>query len=408
MKKPHCRSCGHDLEVTFANLGSTPLANSFLSLEQLDAMEPHYPLHARVCSNCLLVQLEEVRSAESIFSDYLYMSSYSETWLTHCESYACWIKEHLRLDAGSKVVEVASNDGYLLQFFKRQGIKVLGVEPAKNVAEIAIAKGIPTEIAFFGRQAAERLRAEHQADLIVANNVLAHVPDINDFVVGLTMMLKPAGTVTVEFPHLLNLIQYGQFDTIYHEHFSYLSLLAVDDLFSRHGLAIYDVQELPTHGGSLRIFARHVKNAPGPQPGLLALRDKEQRAGLDRIETYQDFHGTIGKVKCDLLDFLITQHRRGKSVAAYGAAAKGNTLLNYCGVGPDFVQYVVDRNPHKQNRFLPGSRLPVLAPEAIAIRKPDFVLILPWNLRDELEQQLKEIRDWGGQFVVPIPELEIF
>ena len=408
MIRPKCRSCGTPLEATFVDLGMSPLANSLLTAEQASAMEPFYPLHARVCAKCFLVQLEEFESPVNIFSDYLYFSSYSDAWLAHCSRYAEKMIETLRLGAQSKVVEIASNDGYLLQFFAKHGVPVLGIEPAGNVARVAIEKGIPTEVAFFGSQTASRLKDGHAADLIAANNVLAHVPDINDFVSGFKILLKTRGTITVEFPHLLHLIAEGQFDTIYHEHYSYLSLLSVEAVFKRHGLALYDVEELPTHGGSLRLFAGHSDEGRAERPGLQAVREKERAAGLDRLATYTRFAESVVARKSDILAFFIEQQRAGKSVVGYGAAAKGNTLLNYCGVGPEFLRYVVDRSPHKQGRLLPGSRIPVLAPSAVFETRPDYLFILPWNLREEIAAQMSGIREWGGKFVTPIPRLEIF
>jgi SAM-dependent methyltransferase len=408
MTGPKCRSCGAPLEATFVDLGMSPLANSLLTAEQASAMEPFYPLHARVCAKCFLVQLEEFESPENIFSNYLYFSSYSDAWLAHCSRYAGKMIEMLRLGSQSKVVEIASNDGYLLQFFAKHKIPVLGIEPARNVARVAIEKGIPSEVAFFGSQTASRLKSEHAADLIAANNVLAHVPDINDFVSGFKILLKPGGTITVEFPHLLHLIAENQFDTIYHEHYSYLSLLSVEAIFKRHGLSLHDVEELPTHGGSLRIFAGHSEEGRPERPGLAAVREKERMAGLDRVETYTRFAESVVARKSDVLAFLIEQQRAGKTVVGYGAAAKGNTLLNYCGIGPEFISYVVDRSPHKQGRLLPGSHIPVLAPSAVFETRPDYLFILPWNLRDEIAGQMSGIREWGGRFVTPIPRLEIF
>lgn len=408
MITPKCRSCGTPLETTFVNLGMSPLANSLLSAEQASAMERFYPLHARVCGKCFLVQLEEFESPENIFSDYLYFSSYSDAWLAHCARYAEKMIATMRLGAQSRVVEIASNDGYLLQFFAKRGVPVLGIEPARNVARVATEKGIPTEVAFFGTQTALRLRNEHAADLIAANNVLAHVPDINDFVSGFSILLKAGGTITVEFPHLLHLIAEGQFDTIYHEHYSYLSLLSVEEVFRRHGLSLYDVEELSTHGGSLRIFAGHSNENRAEGAGLKAMREKERAAGLDRITTYARFAASVVSRKSDVLAFFIEQQRAGKTVVGYGAAAKGNTLLNYCGVGPEFMHYVVDRSPHKQGRLLPGSHIPVLAPSAVFETRPDYLFILPWNLREEIAAQMKGIREWGGKFVTPIPRLEIF
>ncbi len=402
-----CRSCGAPLRVTFVDLGMSPLANSLLTPEQGRAMEPFYPLHAFVCSTCFLVQLEEFESPTHIFSDYLYFSSYATSWLDHARRYADAMVERLGLTQASQVVEVASNDGYLLQFFKQHGVGVLGIEPAANVARHAIEeKGVPTEVAFFGQATAERLAREQRADLIVANNVLAHVPDINDFVAGFKSLLKPGGTITVEFPHLMRQIELLQFDTIYHEHFSYLSLLAIEPVFERAGLVLYDVEELPTHGGSLRIFASHAGERTS-SAALLAARAVERAAGLDRLETYQTFSERVVGSKCGLLTFLIEARRAGKSVVGYGAAAKGNTMLNYCGVGPELVQYVVDRSPHKQGRLLPGTHIPVRAPEAVAETKPDYLLVLAWNLVAEIQEQMSEIRSWGGRFVVAIPDVRI-
>lgn len=406
--KPVCRSCGTPLETTFVDLGMSPLANSLLKPEHGNDMERFYPLHVFVCSQCFLVQLEEFESPEHIFSDYLYFSSFSDAWLRHCSAYADKVEARLGLGPASKVVEVASNDGYLLQFFAKKGIPVLGIEPAANVAQTAIGKGIPTEVAFFGRQTAERLRDAHSADLIAANNVLAHVPDINDFVAGFKTLLKPGGTITVEFPHLLQLIRHRQYDTIYHEHFSYLSLLAIEAVFGRHGLALYDVDELPTHGGSLRIYAGHQDAGRAASPTLLAVRAAERDAGLDRLDTYRDFAATVALSKCDILEFFLKAKRDGATVAGYAAAAKGNTLLNYCGIGKEFMSYVVDRNPHKQGRLLPGTHIPVYGPERIAETRPDYLFILAWNLRDEVVSQMQEIRSWGGRFVVPIPNLDVF
>jgi len=402
-----CRSCGTPLHRTFVDLGLSPLANAYLRPDQLRCMEPLYPLHVHVCDACLLVQLEEFESPSHIFSDYFYFSSFSQLWLDHAQSYAGRMCGELGLGAGSLVVEIASNDGYLLQYFKEQGVPVLGVEPAANVAKAAVEKGIPTDVAFFGQETARRLRARGVVpDLIAANNVLAHVPDLNDFVAGFKTLLAPAGTITVEFPHLMRLISELQFDTIYHEHFSYFSLLAVEKVFERHQLTIFDVEELPTHGGSLRLFVSHA-GTRAVSPRVAALRETERAAGLHRPETYGSFAEAVVRTKCDILEFLINARRAGKRVAAYGAPAKGNTLLNYCGIGPELVAFTVDRSPHKQGHFLPGSHIPILAPSAIFERRPDCVLILPWNLKDEIAGQLAGIRDWGGQLVVTIPTVEV-
>jgi len=402
-----CRFCGAPLAESFLDLGLSPLANSYVRAEDAGAPETFYPLHVRICGQCLLVQLPVLESAEQIFSDYLYFSSFSDSWLRHAESYAGMIAGRLGLGPASKVVEIASNDGYLLQYFKARGIPLLGVEPAANVAKVALEKGIPTDVSFFSVGTAERLKREgHAADLIAANNVLAHVPDVNDFVAGMRVLLKPAGTITVEFPHLLNLIEERQFDTIYHEHFSYFSLLVAEKVFARHGLQVFDVDVLATHGGSLRIYGRHAGGGAVSER-ILGLREREATAGLDRIETYRGFGPVVADLKGDILEFLIGARRAGKTVAGYGAPAKGNTLLNYLGVKPDQIGFTVDRNLHKQGHLLPGTRIPIRAPEAIAEAKPDYVLILPWNLRDEIMGQLAHIRAWGGRFVVPIPALQI-
>ena len=402
-----CRFCGAPLARTFVDLGRAPLSNAFLTAEQLRLPEPHFPLHVYVCDQCLLVQLEEFAPAEQIFGDYLYFSSYSDVWLRHAEAYAARMMDELRLGPQSFVVEIASNDGYLLQYFQRRGISVLGVEPAANVASVAIANGIPTEIAFFGTDTAERLKARGQADLMCANNVLAHVPDLNDFVAGLAVLLKPSGTITVEFPHLLRLISECQFDTIYHEHFSYFSLLVVDRVFARHGLRVFDVDRLPTHGGSLRIHACHAAADRPRSEQFHALLAEERAAGLHQASSYAWFANTVIDAKCALLDFLITARRERKLVVGYGAPAKGNTLLNYCGVGPELLAFTVDRSPHKQGRYLPGVQIPILAPERIFEVKPDYVLILPWNLRDEVVGQVSGVRAWDGKFVVPIPRVQV-
>ena len=404
-----CRFCDAPLTVTFADLGMSPLSNAFVPESKRHCAEVFYPLHAYVCGACHLVQLEEFESRENIFTDYLYFSSYSDFWLKHCSDYASQMVERFGLAGHSQVVEIASNDGYLLQYFKALGLPVLGVEPAANVAKAAIAKGIPSEVAFFGVATAQRLLENGAAaDLMAANNVLAHVPDINDFVAGFKVLLKPAGLATFEFPSLHRLIASNQFDTIYHEHFSYLSLLTVEQVMRRHGLRIFDVQELDTHGGSLRLFVCH-HDAPHPQmPGVDLQRRRELAFGLDRMDTYQAFAQQVIDIKAQVLEFFLTVRREGKRVAGYGAPAKGNTLLNYCGIGPEFLPFTVDRNPHKQGTMLPGSRIPVMGPDAIMRAKPDYLFLLPWNLRSEIVQQMACIRAWGGRFVVPIPGVEIF
>jgi SAM-dependent methyltransferase len=389
------------LEHVFADLGSSPLANSYLRAEDLAKAEPFYPLTVYVCGDCFLVQLPESASPESIFSDYAYFSSTSESWVRHAQAYVESVSERLSLGPESQVVEIASNDGYLLQWFVERGVPVLGVEPAANVAADAVERGIPTRVAFFGSATANELLAEGlAADLLLGNNVLAHVPDLNDFVAGVATLLKPGGTATFEFPHLLQLIEHTEFDTIYHEHFSYFSLLAVAPVFERHGLGVVDVEELPTHGGSLRLYVGH-EGRPGKRVEELLAR--ERAAGLDGLERYARFEQQVRAVKRDLLELLIGARRDGAQIAGYGAAAKGNTLLNYCGIRADLLDYVVDRSPHKQGLFLPGTRLPIHPPERIAESRPDLVLILPWNLRDEIVRQMAHVRDWGGRFVVPVP-----
>lgn len=404
--QPICQGCGAGLTRTLVDLGLQPLANSYIPLDRADAPEPVFPLHARVCDRCLLVQVDAVRRPEEIFVDYAYFSSFSESWLKHCRAYVDAMIERFGLDAGSKVVEIASNDGYMLQFFVERGVPVLGVEPAANVAEVAIARGVPTEIAFFGAETATRLAANHwSADLLAAKNVLAHVPDINDFVEGIRILLKSDGVFTVEFPHLLNLIRQVQFDTIYHEHFTYLSLLAVRTIFERHGLAIFDVEKQPTHGGSLRVFAARAESGRSPSPRVAALLAEEIEAGLDRPEGYEGFEAQVRRVRDGLLTFLRDAAEAGRSVVAYGAAAKGNTLLNYCGVTAKDIPFAVDRNPAKQRTLLPGSRIPVRPVEALLEAKPNYVLILPWNLRREIVAQLPGVREWGGRFVTAVPEI---
>jgi SAM-dependent methyltransferase len=404
-----CRFCRAPLHETFADLGMTPLANSFVSPDRARSMEPFYPLHAYVCSVCRLVQLEVFESPQHIFDDYIYFSSYSESWLRHAEAYAEMMIRRLGLGTDAMVVEVGSNDGYLLRYFKRRGINVLGVEPAANVAAAAAAQGIPSEGGFFGAATATRLGNQGVApDLIVANNVLAHVPDINDFVGGFAILLKPEGVVTAEFPHLLRLVQGGQFDTIYHEHFSYLSLHVVRRIFNQHGLRVFDVEQLSTHGGSLRVFACHaVATRYDETPAVARFLAEEVAAGLEGDNAYRCFARQAVEAKLALLRFLIDARADGKLVAAYGAPAKGNTLLNYCGVGPELVAFTVDRSPHKQGMLLPGTRIPVRAPDAILDAKPDYVLILPWNLQDEITAQMDAIRAWGGRFVVPIPTTRV-
>jgi SAM-dependent methyltransferase len=407
--EPRCLFCAAPLRHTFVDLGASPLCESYLSKDQLNRMEPFYPLHVRVCERCYLVQLQEYVKPEEIFTDYAYFSSYSETWLEHARMYTEQVVQRFGLDARSQVVELASNDGYLLRNFVARGIPALGVEPAANVAKVAIQQGVRTRVAFFGRAVAEQLVAEEGcADLIVGNNVLAQVPDPNDFVAGIRVLLKPAGVVTIEFPHLLRLMRENQFDTIYHEHFSYFSFATAEALFALHGIVLFDVDELPTHGGSLRIYGRHREDASKPVTDrVVALRCRETEEGLMRIETYGKFGEQVKQTKWKLLEFLIAARREGKTVVGYGAPGKGNTLLNYCGIRTDFLQYTVDKNPYKQGRFTPGTRIPIHAPERIFETQPDYVLILPWNFKDEIVRQMASIRSWGGRFVVPIPEATV-
>jgi SAM-dependent methyltransferase len=388
----------------------SPLCESYLTADQLNRMEPFYPLHVYVCEKCFLVQVEEYVSPEGIFTEYAYFSSYSDSWLAHMKAYADMITARLGLGRDSRVVELGSNDGYLLQYFVAKGIPVLGVEPARNVAETAIARGVPTVVKLFGRQAARELAGEGvQADLVCGANVLAQVPDVNDFVGGIKILLKPGGVVTVEFPHLMRLMDENQFDTIYHEHFSYFSFLTAERIFAAHGLTLFDVDELPTHGGSLRIYARHANDASRPvSERATNLRARERSAGLERLETYASFTEQVHETKRRLLEFLIGARRKGKRIAGYGAPGKGNTLLNYCGIRTDFVEYTVDRNPYKHGRFLPGTHIPIHPPERIRETRPDYLLILPWNLKEEIMEQNAYIRSWGGQFVVPIPDVKVY
>jgi 2-polyprenyl-3-methyl-5-hydroxy-6-metoxy-1,4-benzoquinol methylase len=405
-----CRFCEANLHYTFVDLGMSPLCESYVGPDRLNHMEPFYPLHVYVCEHCFLVQLEEYVSPEEIFSEYAYFSSYSDTWLQHAEAYTDLIVERLKLDGQSHVVELASNDGYLLQYFVQKEIPVLGIEPAANVAEVAVKKGVPTLVKFFGEElACELATAGKQADLLIGNNVLAQVPGLNDFVRGMKVLLKPQGVVTMEFPHLMRLMEENQFDTIYHEHFSYFSLITVEKIFAAHGLTLFDVEELPTHGGSLRIYARHTEDTAKPiGQRITELRAREEAAGFTLMETYALFAEQVKDTKRKLLDFLVRAKWEGKSIAGYGAPGKGNTLLNYCGVRSDFLDYTVDRNPYKQGKFLPGTHIPIFHPDKIKETKPDYVLILPWNFRDEIMEQVGYIRDWGGQFVVPIPEVKIY
>lgn len=400
-----CRFCRAPLRDTFVNLGMSPLANSYLTAETRNAGETFYPLHAYVCRECLLVQLEEFEKPEDIFSDYAYFASFSDSWLRHAREYTDKVTARFGLGPSTRVVEIASNDGYLLQYFLAKGIPLLGIEPAANIARVAEAKGIRSIVKFFGADTArEIVEMGLGADLLVGNNVLGHVPALNDFVSGLKIALNPRGTLTMEFPHLLRLMAETQFDTIYHEHLSYFSFLAVERVFAAHGLTLFDVEELPTHGGSLRIYGAHTEDEPVIEPGVEALRTTERMAGLDRLDTYREFSENVKKVKRDLLRLLMDIRQSGKTIVGYGAPAKGNTLLNYCGIGLDLIDYTVDRSPHKQGMFLPGTHIPIGDPEIIREMRPDYVLILPWNIREEIAGQLDYIAEWGGQFIVPIPE----
>jgi len=409
MKIRHCRFCKAELSQIFVDLGKTPLANSFLTKIYEEKKEPKYPLCAYVCKDCFLVQLEEFVSPEKIFSEYAYFSSFSETWLKHAENYVNLMLKKFSFDKKSQVVEIASNDGYLLQFFKKEGIPILGIEPAANVAKVAEQKGIPTIVKFFGIETATELVKEGKsADLIIGNNVLAHVPNLNDFVDGLKILLKQTGVITLEFPYLMKLIQHNQFDTIYHEHFSYFSLFVTNTIFSHHKLKIFDVEQLPTHGGSLRIFATHNENENITiSKKVNELINQEHQFGLSNIDTYRNFSNKVESVREKLLSFLNSAKKEDKKVVCYGAAAKGNTLLNYCGIDTKYVDYVADMSTYKQGLFLPGTHIPIVHPEKIKKTKPDYLVILTWNLKDEIMKQMSYIREWGGKFVVPIPEVEI-
>ena len=396
------------LEHVFADLGMSPLANSYLTAEQANAMEPFYPLRAYVCSSCFLVQLEEFETPDHIFTEYAYFSSYSTSWLEHCRRYVELVVERFGIDVRSHVVELASNDGYLLQYFHERGVRVLGIEPAANVAKVALQKGIPTLVEFFGRQTARSLAPDSAADLLIGNNVLAHVPDLNDFVAGMKLLLGPSGVITMEFPHLMRLMEDNQFDTIYHEHFSYFSFLTARRVFAKHGLRVFDVEELPTHGGSLRIYVAHAEDQAKPESERATeLARRERAAGYEDVDTYRAYARRVQEEKREILSFLIELKRQGLSIAGYGAPAKGNTMLNFCGIGTDFIDYTVDLNPEKQGHLLPGSHIPIRAPEALRETQPEVVLILPWNLREEIMEQLSFIRDWGGRFAVRAPRLAL-
>jgi hypothetical protein len=408
--RPNCRFCHTPLRVNFVDLGMSPLCESYISADRLNKMEPFYPLHTFVCEKCFLVQLDEYVSPGEIFTEYAYFSSYSDSWVQHAKVYTELVIERFRLSAESKVMEIASNDGYLLQHFVDRNIPVLGIEPAANIAEVAEKKGIPTIVKFFGENVANEIVKEHgHADLMIGNNVLAHVPDLNDFVSGIKVLLSRMGLITMEFPHLYRLMESNQFDTIYHEHFSYFSFITVEKVFLAHGMKIFDVEELITHGGSIRIYACHVENEDRRMSGRAQeLREREIRDGFNKLEIYAAFEENVKETKRKLLEFLIEVKREGKAIAAYGTPGKGNTLLNYCGIRQDFIDYTVDRNPYKHSKFTPGTHIPIFPPEKIKETKPDYVLILPWNLKDEIMKQAEYIREWDGQFVIPIPEVAIY
>jgi 2-polyprenyl-3-methyl-5-hydroxy-6-metoxy-1,4-benzoquinol methylase len=405
-----CRFCNSQLKYTLVDLGVSPFANSYLSAQHIHRMESFYPLQVYVCEKCYLVQLPVFQSSEEIFSNYAYFSSFSDSWLQHAETYVNDITERFGLNSRSRVIEIASNDGYLLQYFQKKGIPVLGIEPAQNVARVAQKAGIQTLEKFFSRQTAGELVQEGKyADLLIGNNVLAHVPDVNDFVQGMKIILKPHGIITMEFPHLLRLMAENQFDTIYHEHFSYFSFRIVNKIFNHHGLRIFDVDELPTHGGSLRIYARHAEDDSGEiSDNAKALLKYEAAEGFENLEFYLTFNQKVQSTKRAILDFLVEAKNKAKTIVGYGAPAKGNTLLNYCGIRSDFIEYTVDRSPHKQGHFLPGTRIPIHHPDKITDTRPDYVVILPWNLKDEIMNQMSYIKDWNGKFVTLIPEVRIY
>jgi len=404
-----CRFCNTPLHFTFVDLGMSPLCQTVIREDQTNDMEPFYPLHAYVCDECFLVQLEEYVAPADIFTEYAYFSAYSDSWLAHASGYVDMISERLGLDESSSVVELASNDGYLLQYFVKRGIPALGIEPAANVAKAAEERGVETVVDFFGADLARKLVSEGKsANLILGNNVLAQVPDLNSFVEGIKILLAPGGVVTIEFPHLLQLMDQNQFDTIYHEHFSYFSFATTSRIFAAHGMTLFDVEELPTHGGSLRIYGRHADDESKPMSARAKeLLEREAAAGLGGLEAYRQFREQVEATKRDLLEFLIAKRREGKTIIGYGAPGKGNTLLNYCGIRTDFLEYTVDRNPYKQGTYLPGTHIPVHDPEKIAETKPDYILILPWNLKDEIAAQLAYTAEWGGQLVVPIPRVQV-
>jgi len=406
--EPRCRHCDAALKDTVVDLGMSPLCESYLAADQLDRMEPFYPLHVRVCRSCYLVQVGDYVRAEEIFTEYAYFSSFSTAWLKHAKDYVTMISERLGLGKDSFVVELASNDGYLLQYFVERGVPCLGIEPAANVAKAAVERKVDTLVAFFDRDTAGKLRAEgKQADLVLGNNVLAQVPDLNSFVAGVPLILKPTGTVTFEFPHLLRLFEGNQFDTIYHEHFSYFSLLTVEIIFQKHGLRVFDVEELWTHGGSIRVYACHASDTRPETERLKELRAREDALGYRDIETYTRFEEQVRTTKRKLLELVLAAKREGKRIVGYGAPGKGNTLLNYCGIRSDIIDFTVDRNPYKQGKFLPGTHIPILEPARLDEARPDYIFILPWNFKDEILAQLAHARQWGAKFIVPIPEARL-
>jgi hypothetical protein len=405
-----CRFCSTPLTNEMVDLGMSPLCESFLKADQLNQMEPFYPLKVYVCNECFLAQLEEYVNPVEIFTEYAYFSSYSDSWLTHCKNYTDQMIQRFNLSKEKHVIELASNDGYLLQYFVQKGIPVLGIEPAKNVAKVAIEKGIPSITEFFGVKLAQKLAKEGtKADLLLGNNVLAQVPDINDFVGGMKIALKPQGVITMEFPHLMRLIEGNQFDTIYHEHFSYFSFITVEKIFAKHGITLFDVEELSTHGGSIRIYGRHSEDMSKPvTERALELKAREIQAGYDKMETYGNFANQVRETKRKILEILIEAKKKGKRIVGYGAPGKGNTLLNYCGIRNDFLDYTVDRSLYKHGRFTPGTHIEIFSPDKIQADRPDYLFILPWNLKDEIIKQMSFIKEWGGKFIVPIPEPKIF
>lgn len=410
MKVLKCAFCENPLHQSFVDLGVGPLVDAYVKPDELQRMDPFFPLHVYVCDSCFLVQLPEATTPEELFGDYPYFSSVSESWLEHAKRYVLQMIDRFGFDAGSRVIEIASNDGYLLQYFREKGVPVLGIEPARNVAAVASEKGIPTVAKFFGRATAREVLNNHgPADLLLGNNVMAHVPDRNDFVAGLKILLATDGVITMEFPHLMQMMRYNQFDTIFHEHFSYLSFVTVERIFRKHGLELFDVEELPTHGGSLRIYARHDNDPSKPVSDRVTdLLQRERDYGLEKPETYASFARKVKQTKLKLLEFLVPIKQQGKTIVGYGAPGKGVTLLNYCGIRSDFIDYIVDRSPYKQGLYMPGVRLPIESPEKVKETKPDYLLILPWNLKDEVVQQMAFIREWGGKFIVPIPEVQVY